>query len=70
MLHGLLVELDLDRVQGGGVGQTVVLDGVIGVIALVDGHFVAGLYSELNCYVGCNVFTLIVMGVYCVAGCG
>ena len=38
MLHRLLVELDLDRVQGGGVGEAVVLDRVIGVIALVNRH--------------------------------
>ena len=38
VLHGLLVELDLDRVQGGGVGEAVVLDRVIGVVALVNRH--------------------------------
>ena len=38
VLHGLLVELDLDRVQGCGVGEAVVLDRVICVIALVNRH--------------------------------
>ena len=38
VLHGLLVELDLYRVQAAGVGEAVVLDGVISVIALVDRH--------------------------------
>ena len=38
VLHGLLVELDLDRVQGAGVGEAVVLDRVIGVVTLVNRH--------------------------------
>ncbi len=39
VLHGLLVELDLYRVQAAGVGEAVVLDRVICVIALVDRHY-------------------------------
>ena len=38
VLHGLLVELDLDRVQAARVGEAVVLDRVISVVALVDRH--------------------------------
>ena len=38
VLHGLLVELDLDRVQAARVGEAVVLDRVISVVAFVDRH--------------------------------